>query len=98
MPIQTSHSKKIQQLLVEKENANLQYESLREVIDSKHERIKELAKSRVENNASQAGEGVAVADSMGDSRTAYALSLFSKISSITWNYENSESISGCEYN
>jgi hypothetical protein len=79
--------------LIEKENANLQYESLREVIDSKHERIKELAKSRVE-----AGAGAApVADSMGDSRTAYALSLFSKISNITWNYEDPESISGCEY-
>lgn len=83
----------MQQLLTEKENVNRQYESLREIIDSKHERIKDLAQSRVEN----AQAAVGPADVMMDSRTAYALSLYTKISNITWNYENDEGFSGCKF-
>lgn len=72
---------------------NRQYESLREVIDCKHERIKDLAQSRVDN-AAQANSAPAAV--MMDSRTAYALSLYTKISNITWNYESTEDISGCK--
>ena len=73
---------------------NRQYESLRQVIDSKHERIKDLAKSRAENTAGQPEN--AAAASMSESRTAYALSLYSKISNITWNNDDSENITGCK--
>lgn len=88
------HAKTIQSLLNEKENANRQYESLRELIDTQHERIKDLAKSRLENSNAQTGG--TWNESISDSRTAYALSLYGKITNITWNYEDSEKISGCK--
>ena len=85
----------MQQFVIEKENISRQYESLREVVDAKHERIKDLAKSRVESSTTRT-ESSAM-EGLSDSRTAYALSLYTKISNITWNYENSENIAGCKY-
>ena len=93
-PSETAHSKQLEQIMHEKENVSKQYESLREVVDSKRERVKELARRRIETTTMPPPPQVAV-DPTAESKAAYTLSLYAKISNISWNLSDSnEVISG----
>ena len=74
--MQTEHAKKLEQLQFDKENLSRQYESLREVIDSKRERVKELARSRVERASMPRNSTLAQGSSTSPPARATALSRF----------------------
>lgn len=83
-PSESTHATYLEKFLRDKENASTQVETLRDALDSKREAIAKLAKN-VLSLKEKAAE-METASSMGDSRTAYALSLYAKISNITWDY------------
>lgn len=88
----------------DKENVNRQYEALREGIDGKRERVRQLAKERLvlasslgsEDDAASASAAPSSDLALAESRAAYALSLYAKISNISWNYNDTKKISGCK--
>lgn len=68
-----------------KENLGTQVEQLRQIIDSKRENISKMASQTIvlQERSSECSAG----SQLADSRTAYALSLYAKISNITWDYK-----------
>ena len=93
-PSETVHASHLEKFVRDKENANSQVEVLRDALDSKRETISKLAKS-VLSLKEKAAE-LEAASSLGDSRTAYALSLYAKISNITWEYNAATGkLAGC---
>ena len=62
-----------------------QIDSLREIIDNKMENISKITKqiSVLNERTAECSAG----SQLADSRTAYALSLYAKISNITWDYK-----------
>jgi hypothetical protein len=85
---------------------NRQYEALREGIDAKRDRVRQLAKERLALASSLSSESDGSAATVtsapssdlavAEARAAYALSLYAKISSISWNYDDAKKISGCK--
>ena len=65
---------------------------------SKCEEISKIAEQTVA--LKEQTEEIALSDSMAESRTSYALTLYSKISNISWDYaamENKDLLAGCKY-
>lgn len=82
--------------LSNKENVNEQIDSLLRAIDEKKQNLQKLQSATVELMS----KSQSMADGSGgatDSRAAYALSLYSKISNITWDSNAADGkIAGCE--
>ena len=97
MVAQTDHAAALKKVS-NKENINSQMDSLLHAIDEKKQRIDALRSSHAalmqQLQDARSGQHQPAA---ADSRTAYALSLYSKISNISWEYDSSpETIAGCE--
>lgn len=72
-----------------------QSEQLKQTLEQKKEKIAK-AQSNAATLLERANE-YTLSATMADSRTAYAISLYSKISNITWNYNAPPNhLSGCE--
>jgi hypothetical protein len=84
-PSETAHASRLKDYREEKENVMERNESLRKEIDGMREKITETATTSLEmkNKISE----VNMCSHLEDSRTAYALSLYAKISKITWKYK-----------
>ena len=69
---------------MEKENVSKQIETLRQQIDMKRETVFNLASSSLTLKEKMAT--MSSNSQLSDARTAYALTLYGKISNITWDY------------
>ncbi len=87
-PSASAHAASLEKYIADKENVSSQIESSREIIDGKRENIARMAKQTV-TLKEKAHEFEGPANDLSDSRTAYALSLYAKISNIAWNYDKS---------
>jgi hypothetical protein len=85
----------LEKFVKEKENVNNQIDEMREVVDKKRENISKLATQALQ--LKQKSAEYDSTDDLTDSRTAYALSLYGKISNITWDYSGCVpgTLSGC---
>ena len=83
-PPESVHNANLDVYNKEKENISAQIDQLREIIDTKRENISKMASQAIvlQERTQECSSGSAIADS----RTAYALSLYAKISNITWDY------------
>lgn len=83
-PPESVHHANLEVYNIEKENIGKQIDQLREIIDTKRENISKMALQAItlQERSKECASGSALADS----RTAYALSLYAKISNITWDY------------
>jgi hypothetical protein len=91
---QASHQKNIEKMNVEKENLILSANKTSELIAAELEAISKLAESsiQIQQNTSPSLE-----DPHLESRTSYALSLYGRISNISWDYTApSGRLAGCE--
>jgi hypothetical protein len=70
--------------LSDKENIALQCEALQSAIETKQSNIAKLQTSAL--TLQERAQEFTLSATMADSRTAYAVSLYSKISSISWDY------------
>ena len=64
-----------------------QIESIQEIVDSKRENITKMAAQTI--TLRERSSECITSSQMADSRTAYALTLYAKISNITWDYKTS---------
>jgi hypothetical protein len=78
------HATHLEKFIRDKENASVQVETLRDSLDHKREAIAKLAKNVL--TLKEKATELETTSNLGDSRTAYALSLYAKISNITWDY------------
>jgi hypothetical protein len=78
--------------LSDKENYSSQIEELSRNLELKKTQISQL--SQMNNSLIERTQEFSLSNHISDSRTAYALSLYSKISNITWNYDASNSSEG----
>eukprot|EP00981_Chlorochromonas_danica_P015791 scaffold14461_cov250-Ochromonas_danica.AAC.1 len=82
-PTQAEHAAALRKLS-DKENIVAQSEQLKQTLVQKKDKI-----AKAQNNAAallERANEYTLSATMADSRTAYAISLYSKISNITWNY------------
>jgi hypothetical protein len=78
-----------------KENYNNQIDSLLKTLDSKKQNIIKMSTATI--SLKERVNEFQINNDMADSRTAYALSLYSKISNITWDYKvQPGKIAGCK--
>ena len=71
-------------------------ENVREITDKKRENITKMAAQALALR--EKGSEYTLSSQIADSRTAYALSLYAKISNITWDYDApAGKIAGCEW-
>jgi len=87
-PSAAAHTASLEKYITGKENVNAQIESTRSVIDGKRENIARMATQSL-TLKEKTCEFEGPSSDLSDSRTAYALSLYAKISNIAWNYERS---------
>ena len=81
--------------LSEKENLQSQMDSLLKDIDTKRTQIMKLTDTCL--SLQERTQEFKLNSTITDSRTAYAISLYSKISNITWNYQApANHLSGCK--
>jgi hypothetical protein len=93
-PSETVHTTHLEKFIRDKENVSTQLESLRDNLDNKREAIAKLAKTALA--LKEKAMELEAAGTLCDSRTAYALSLYAKISNITWDYSGpSGKLVGC---
>lgn len=83
-PSQEAHSIKLEKYIADKENVHAQLESLRSLLDSKRENISKMALTAVQLR--EKSDELTATTLQADTRTSYALSLYTKVSNITWNY------------
>jgi hypothetical protein len=89
-PSVSAHSANLEKYVSDKENVSSQIDITRTTIDSKREAIAHMATQALALKEKAAEFDGPSAD-LSDSRTAYALSLYAKISNIAWNYDKSNS-------
>ena len=95
-PTQAEHLAKIKSL-TNKENLIQQTESISRNIDIKRQNITKMAATAI--NLKERAAEFNISTDMADSRTAYAISLYAKISNITWDYSLPEGkLGGCKCN
>lgn len=87
-PSVSAHASNLEKYVTEKENISAQIDSTRRTIDAKRENIAQMATQAL-SLKEKAAEYEGPSADLSDSRTAYALSLYAKISNITWNYDKS---------
>ena len=93
-PTEAIHASHLEKFIRDKENVSSQLDSLRDMLDSKREAISKLAKNAL--NLKEKASELETSGNLCDSRTAYALSLYAKISNITWDYNApSGKLAGC---
>ncbi len=81
--------------LSKKEAITQQMEILSKQIDAKKHNIAKLTNTGL--SLKERASEFTISSDMADSRTAYALSLYAKISNITWDYKApSGKLAGCE--
>ena len=91
---QDNHSSRLEKVVAEKENIAGQLEHVRETTDKKRENITKMAAQAL--SLREKGSEYTLSSQISDSRTAYALSLYAKISNVTWDYEvPAGKIGGC---
>eukprot|EP01031_Cornospumella_fuschlensis_P040344 gene40344-49165_t len=82
-PSQSEHSASLRKL-ADKENILAQTETIFQQIEQKNQSLSKLQQTAT--GLKQRTEDLSLSASMTDSRTAYAISLYSRISNITWDY------------
>lgn len=87
-PSVSAHAQSLDKYITDKENVSSQIETVRAEIDSKREAISRMA-SQALSLKEKAAEFEGPTSDLSDSRTAYALSLYAKITNIAWNYNKS---------
>jgi hypothetical protein len=81
--------------LSNKENLILQTEALSRNIDIKRQSVAKMAATGI--SLKERAAEFNISTDMADSRTAYAISLYAKISGITWDYSlPSTKLGGCK--
>lgn len=94
--LQDDHTLKLDKLIINKEAAGNNVNSIRENTDNKRENISKMAEQALVLR--EKGAEYTLSSQINDSRTAYALSLYSKISNITWDYDAPPGkIAGCKF-
>jgi len=83
-PSQEAHSITLEKYMGDKENVHAQLESLRGLLDMKRENISKMALTAVQLR--EKSDELTATTLQADTRTSYALSLYTKVSNITWNY------------
>ncbi len=94
-PTPEEHAAKLREI-VEKDNYQ---ESIRQLIQAIAEKKAAIAKQASMGQVlEERMKEYSINSAMADSRTAYAISLYSKISNITWNYNAPQGhLAGCEW-
>jgi hypothetical protein len=78
-----------------KENVAVQIDSLLSDIDSKKQHIAKMASTAL--GLRERANEFTISNEMADSRTAYAISLYNKISGITWDHKTEVGVlKGCK--
>ena len=98
--LQIAHANNLEKLSVEKEQLALDMNKDQQEMTTKLQEISALAQQTVA--LQEQTQDFSLSDSMTESRTAYALSLYSKISNISWDYAvtgegEGGRLAGCEY-
>ena len=94
--LQEDHALKLEKLVQDRESIGVNLDSIRDATDSKRENISKMAAQALALR--EKGAEYTLSSQIADSRTAYALSLYAKISNITWDYEAAPGkIAGCTY-
>ena len=94
--MQDEHALKLEKLVADREAVGNHLDTIRATTDSKRENISKMAAQTLAIR--EKGSEYTLSSQISDSRTAYALSLYAKISNITWDYEApTGKIAGCEY-
>lgn len=83
-PTELVHAATLEKYRDDKENVARQVENLRNALDEKREKISGIAQQTLKTM--EKCSETQLSSQMADSRTAYALSLYTKISNITWDY------------
>ena len=94
-PGEEEHAMRLEKVVTDKENVAGQLENIRETTDRKRESITKMAAQALALR--EKGSEYTLSSQIADSRTAYALSLYAKISNITWDYDApAGKIAGCK--
>jgi hypothetical protein len=87
---------KLEKLISEREVVGVHLQNIRQATDNKRENISKMAAQALALR--EKGAEYTLSSQIADSRTAYALSLYAKISNITWDYQATPGkIAGCKY-
>lgn len=85
-PTPTQHNSILEKYVADKEKVSNEIEQLRNELDKKRERISKTAMNAL--NYKEKAEEYNTNVMKSDTRTAYALSLYTKITNISWDYDN----------
>ncbi len=93
---QSFHNSRLDELQLEKENLSLKINIVSGAIEQKCSVISEIVNDTLKNQSTISEyENVNI---LNESRTVYALSLYSKVSNISWDYASpSDHLCGCKY-
>lgn len=87
---------KLEKLISEREVVGVNLKNIRQATDNKRDNISKMAAQALALR--EKGAEYTLSSQIADSRTAYALSLYAKISNITWDYQATPGkIAGCKY-
>jgi hypothetical protein len=87
---------KLEKLISEREVVGIHLQNIRQATDNKRENISKMAAQALALR--EKGAEYTLSSQIADSRTAYALSLYAKISNITWDYQATPGkIAGCKH-
>jgi hypothetical protein len=84
-PTEIAHATEIERVRADKENVAAAVEEMQSELDGKRNNISELAQDALK--LMEKCSETQTESQMADSRTAYALSLYAKISNIAWDYK-----------
>ncbi len=85
-PSVQAHAASLEKYIIDKENISTLIDTTRDTIDNKRDNIASLATQALVLKEKAADFDGPTSD-LTDSRTAYALSLYAKITNIAWNYD-----------
>ena len=89
------HASKVNEQSQDKENLSQQANNLSTKVAQKTTSVSQLQQQI--DNLDSAMASIRAESENADKRAEYALSLYNKITNITWNYEDNENLSGCKY-
>jgi len=94
-PSQSDHAANLKRIS-NKENLLQQIDTLSRNIDTKRQNIAKMATTSL--SLKERGGEFNLSTEMADSRTAYAISLYAKISNISWDYKSASGhLTGCKF-
>lgn len=92
--MQAEHQEELKKLSY-KDNLSKELDTMSKVIDTKKQNITKLASTGL--SLKERASEFTLSSDMADSRTAYAISLYAKISNITWDYSApAGKLAGCK--